>query len=342
MPEPRIHVSALQCPNCGAPAKVHPGERVYTCEFCKTSFEIEGLEPPPPPPPQVQPFAPTPYGQPPEIVVIAPGAGPPARVRRSSGVGCVFPFVFAIAALGAGVYFALQRGIVGGCNGQVPLVCGGNDRITADGVEATFTNGVAVTANDNCEVHLKDVKLKAPLAVRASGNALVSFDHGSAHGGPNAFEVHDNARVTTDRTDVAGATLELRTPRSTPFVYRPPGALVCGENESATLKGTTVRVPSGAAVVVAGNCRLTLQDCHLEAPIAANVSVNGELHLEGCQVKSRVGAYVNDNGRVYVDKGIFHAEDVAFDAVDNARVETRGVALTGKSTTRGNATLRSE
>jgi len=37
-------MSELRCPNCDAPVKIYPNERVHTCEYCGYTFTIKGEE----------------------------------------------------------------------------------------------------------------------------------------------------------------------------------------------------------------------------------------------------------------------------------------------------------
>lgn len=178
------------CPNCGAPAQVHPGQTVATCAYCKQSFPLAGAAPTPPPQP-VQP-----------IIVIAPRE-PAARsiampAPRRTGCAAVSGLVplLVIGIVGLFVYRGMRAGslVAGGWNGSEPLVCGGNDSLEATGVTASYASGAAINAGANCRVKCTRCTIKAPQGVVAGGNAEVDlFD--SRIEAPQAIVAGGNAHV---------------------------------------------------------------------------------------------------------------------------------------------------
>lgn len=159
------------CPNCGAPAQVHPGQTLATCSYCKQSFPLAGNAPTPPPQP-VQP-----------IIVIAPGEPSPRSIampaRRGTGcaaVSALLPLLI-FGVVGFFVYSGLRTGgvIANGWNGSQPLVCGGNDSVEATGVSVSYTSGAAINAGGNCHVKCTRCTIKGPVGVAAGGNAEVDL-----------------------------------------------------------------------------------------------------------------------------------------------------------------------
>ena len=201
----------INCPQCGAPANVQPGQALYECPYCKRTFQTAqmfGAPPPvanPMPPPQVQ-----------QIVIIAPGAhyrdSAPVSSPHRGGSGFVWGsgigIMLLVLAIAGGVRFltsssgsALFSGLV--WDGKETLVCGGNDQITVSGVNANLT-GTAIEAGGNCHVKIIDSTLKAGTVVDAAGNADVTFQGGSIEG-TTAVEASGNAHVRFNGTKVTGS-----------------------------------------------------------------------------------------------------------------------------------------
>lgn len=66
-------------------------------------------------------------------------------------------------------------------DGKAPYVCSGFDDIEVEGVTAEFTTGVAVDAG-SCDFTCTNCTIKAPIVVKASGNAKVRFIGGTLTG----------------------------------------------------------------------------------------------------------------------------------------------------------------
>jgi len=205
-------VTPINCPQCGAPANVQPGQALYECPYCKRTFQTAQMfgapapmANPMPPPPQVQ-----------QIVIIAPGAhypddsapfAPAPRGGSAFGWGLGFGLmvfivgiVVAARFLTTGSGLALLSGFA--WDGKETLVCGGNDQITVTGINANLT-GTAIEAGGNCHVKVIDSTLKAGTVVEAAGNADVTFQGGSIEG-TTAVDASGNAHVRFNGTKVTG------------------------------------------------------------------------------------------------------------------------------------------
>jgi hypothetical protein len=215
------------CPNCGAPAQVYPGQTVATCTYCKQSFPLAGTAPTPPPQP-VQP-----------IIVIAPGE-PSQRsiampVRRGAGcaaVSALMPLLI-LGVVGFFVYGGLRSGgiVAGGWNGSQPLLCGGNDSVEATGVTVSYASGAGINAGGNCRVKCTRCTIKAPIGIAAGGNAEVDlFD--SRVEAPQAVVAGGNAHVRLlGSSSVVGQIIksgnaEVTAPPGTPTLGAPAPAPV--------------------------------------------------------------------------------------------------------------------
>ena len=213
-PYSRGFVQPINCPQCGAPANVQPGQALYECPYCKRTFQTAQMFGPPapmanpmPPPPQVQ-----------QIVIIAPGAHypddstpfvPAPRGSSFAGWGVMIFILVLVLGVAGGVRFlsasgsgsSLLSGLV--WNGKETLVCGGNDQITISGVNANVS-GTAIEAGGNCHVKIVDSTIKAGTVVDAAGNADVTFQGGSIEG-TTAVDASGNAHVRFNGTKVTGS-----------------------------------------------------------------------------------------------------------------------------------------
>lgn len=66
-------------------------------------------------------------------------------------------------------------------DGKQPYVCSGFDDLEVEGVTADFTTGVAIDAG-SCDFTCTNCNIKAPILVKASGNAQVRFIGGTLNG----------------------------------------------------------------------------------------------------------------------------------------------------------------
>lgn len=83
----------------------------------------------------------------------------------------------------------------------------------------------------------------------------------------------------------------------------------CGGNDIVVLEGVTANLTSGSAVSVAGNCHVTLKNCHITAPVAIDASGNGQVTIEGGEVKGT---------------------DSAIKAAGLSKIDVSGAKVTGK------------
>jgi hypothetical protein len=95
-------------------------------------------------------------------------------------------------------------------DGATPLVCEGNERRTISGVTAKIADGAAITARANCQLTLDDVKIEAPVAVQAEGNAQVVVSGGRLAGTEAAVRAQGNSSVTMVGTEVVGTVDKAR------------------------------------------------------------------------------------------------------------------------------------
>jgi len=321
-----IHLQAIQCPNCGAPARVAAASSRYTCSYCEAAFAVVAEEPAAAPP------AATPLR-----AVVAPEA--PATN------GKIVLAVFAVALGGAGVVAALVATTVGSMrgawSGREPLVCAGNDVVFVKDVKARLGASPAIVARDNCLLFLTDVTVEAPVVVRATENGQVMFDHGAALGGAAWSDTSDNGSVTTSHTRTTGAQ------RSAPPKPPPAGGttaepIVCKVNERLQIRGVTVRRASGAALIVKDNCAVELFDCKLEAPVGVVVSGNGDVKLHNCDIRATNGIYGAANAEIFMERGSLVAKNKAVDVRDNAGFESSHARVEGEKKKTGNGKLRGD
>lgn len=193
-----------------------------TCTYCGAVVNVSAPAPPPPmqaqmpPPMQVQ----MPVVLPAPMVHVADPTDP-ARLKRLiwiivistvapllvGGIITVIALAGTCAAVGAaGVAASSAPGTFGGgWDGSMPLVCSGNQQVTATGVTASFPSGTAVTAMGNCQVTLVQCTISAPMAIVTSGNAQVILQGGSVQGAAFAVNASGNSQVVSQGAQVVGA-----------------------------------------------------------------------------------------------------------------------------------------
>ena len=344
-----IDVRALHCPQCGAPAQVQPGLDAYRCNFCGGSFLVERpmQQAPMPPPPPIQ-LPPARFDAPAmrHVVISPPSSGFPLAsfiVLLAVGAGVVGA-VLAFRTVGGRGGGGGGGGVFGGpasWDGKTPLTCSGNQSIIVDHVTtADLGKGPAIDASGNCSVYLKDCHVQAQTVVRASENATVSFDHGSAEGA--TFDVvTEFASVSANHTRVTGAKKEPE--KSYDVSYDPERhdkPILCGGGSSKEIKGARIKVASGAAVIASINCHLKLVDCHLEGPVGILLNDNADIELDHCAITAGDGLFARANGNLTIEGGSFVATGIAFDLDDNASVDAHGAKIEGSRSARGNGTIR--
>jgi hypothetical protein len=183
-------VKALNCPQCGAPAKVEETTQpIYTCPYCNRSFET-GAEP------EVdEPI--------PQIIIVAPRERPP---RSSSLMGTAITGFVVVTILGSVAWGLRSSGLqlpgLPGWDGKSALECSGNESITVTGLTATLP-GTAIIASGNCHVKLVDSHIKADTVIESGGNAEIRIENGSIEG-EVAIDASGNSTVRIAGAKVTG------------------------------------------------------------------------------------------------------------------------------------------
>lgn len=246
-------MATLSCPNCGAPAQQAPGQTTIPCTFCGRTFTIDVPAPPPAaspssygaPPPAWGPPPPQP-AIPPQIVIVPPGASYGRTATAAAtfmGVRLLFSLLpVGIALFVAGIVafsnFVGRSGVAGGAlgglggwSGTSPLVCGGNEEITGNGITASLGAGPVINAGGNCHVQCIGCNLKANVVITAGGNAQIDL-----------IDTH----IEGAQAVVAGGNAEVHLTGSSTMV----GQVVQGGNASVTAPpGATsngVKAPAAA------------------------------------------------------------------------------------------------
>lgn len=184
-------MKAINCPQCGAPAKVEDVQTVYTCPYCNRSFETGKTPPKKEPAPRQQ-----------VIVVQAPGSA-----RRSGGGAALIGSLVMVFGIAGAAYFLTSNGAPVGLampslswDGKSALECGGNDNMTIENVTTTLP-GTAVIVDGNCHLKLVNCHIKADTVFELSGNAQVRLEGGTFEG-ETAIDASGNSVVR-----IAGATV---------------------------------------------------------------------------------------------------------------------------------------
>lgn len=202
-------MNAIDCPKCGAPAKVEAASLpVYTCPYCGQSFKTGAAEPEPEIPVQ-------------RIIVVAPGESAPSRSgSRMSALITGFVALILISSFAYGIVIARAANPKGftlpgvpSWDGTSAFECSGNDDVTITGITATLP-GTAIIANGNCHVKLIDCNVKADTVIEAEGNAEVRLQNGSYEGavaidaGGNSVIRIAGAKVTGKKKHRANARID--------------------------------------------------------------------------------------------------------------------------------------
>jgi len=96
------------------------------------------------------------------------------------------------------------------------------------------------------------------------------------------------------------------------------GPLVCGGVDELSFEGETVTFPTGTAITAGGNCKLTLVNCNVTAPVAVDVGGNAQVIIRG---------------------GTVTGATAAISAGGNAHVVVEGASVSGPVTRGGNAQI---
>jgi hypothetical protein len=197
-------MTPLSCPNCGAPAQAIPGQTTATCSYCKQSFQLPEAQQPTwgaPPPPMAPPVVH-------QIVVVPPGESYETATAVAAGwvgfrlVMALIPLVVIVliggvswfSMRGAGRMTGIGPSSVGGWGGSTPLVCGGNDQVSASAVSLAVS-GPGITATGNCHVQCSNCTINAGTGVVATGNADVELVDSHVTGSSQGIVASGNASV---------------------------------------------------------------------------------------------------------------------------------------------------
>lgn len=270
-----------------------------------------------------------------------PPQEPPVQATNGKLVLAFFAVALGGAAVIAGLVGVKVSAMRGAWSGREPLVCSGNDVLFVKDVKARLGASPGIVARDNCLLFLTDVTVEAPVVVRATENAQVTFDHGAALGTAAWSDTSDNGSVTANQTRTTGAQ------RSAPGTPPPAGGttgdpIVCKGNDRLTIRGVTVRRTSGAALVVNGNCHVELFDCTLEAPVGVVVSGNGDVKLHNCDVRAADGVYGAAHAEIFLERGSLVATNKAVDVRDSAGFESSHARVEGEKKKTGNGKFRGD
>ncbi len=85
-----------------------------------------------------------------------------------------------------------------------PIQCSGNRDLTLDGVVIDAPGGMAVYAEGNCTLVLRNCRLSGQRAVVVSGNGDVTLEGCTVQGAPTAFVVDGNGTLRLVGTQVEG------------------------------------------------------------------------------------------------------------------------------------------
>lgn len=90
-------------------------------------------------------------------------------------------------------------------DGKSPFACTGSEAPVIENVTAT----AGVTANGGCKLTLRNVQIKADVAVTANGSAQVIVEGGALEGSQAAIAAGGNAQVTVKGAKITGTTKKL-------------------------------------------------------------------------------------------------------------------------------------
>lgn len=190
-------MKAINCPQCGAPARVEETTQpVYTCPYCNRSFDTGNA-----PEAAEEPI--------PQIILVQQPGRAPSRSGGGGGaiIGSIVMFVliagFTLYMLrSSGVPMKDVKSTMLGIDwdGKSALECSGNDQLTVENVTATLP-GTAVILNGNCHVKFVNCHIKADTVLELGGNSEARLEGGTFEG-EVAIDASGNSVVR-----IAGATV---------------------------------------------------------------------------------------------------------------------------------------
>jgi hypothetical protein len=231
-------MSAMNCPNCGGPAQIQPGQTTIPCTFCGRTFQVPPSPPPYAPPPSPYAAPPPAWGPPqqqpiPQIVIVAPGEtyGTPVTAAASFvGMRLLFGLlpVGITLIVAAVIAFSSMRGLagggglsLGGWNGSGQLLCGGNDTVSVSGINTNMAAGPIINAGGNCHVTCQGCTLRSSVVIAAAGNAQIDLIDSHIEGSDSAIVAGGNAQVRmTGSSTLVGKVVQ----GGNASITAPPGA----------------------------------------------------------------------------------------------------------------------
>jgi hypothetical protein len=109
---------------------------------------------------------------------------------------------------------AVSKGTDVKWDGTTPLMCGGSQEMTFEGVTAKLP-GTAVTAGGSCHLTLKNCDITGATAIDAMGSAIVTIEGGSITGSTAALHALGSPEVHMTGTKVNGKIDKLGSPKIT-------------------------------------------------------------------------------------------------------------------------------
>ncbi len=238
----------MNCPNCGGPAQIQPGQTAIPCAFCGRTFQVPPSPPPyaPPPPPG---WGAPPQQQVPQIVIVAPGQSYATPVGNAAASFVGMRLLFGLLPVGitllvAGIIaWSSMRAVagggglsLGGWNGSGPLLCGGNDSYEISGINANIASGPVINAGGNCHVTCRGCTLRSSVVVAAGGNAQIDLVDSHIEGTDSAIVAGGNAQVRmTGSSTLVGRIVQ----GGNASIAAPPGA-------TGTATATTPTTPTAS------------------------------------------------------------------------------------------------
>lgn len=221
----------------------------------------------------------------------------------------VFGVIFAVLATLAGVAWAardfwMPHVHAWRWDGSSTFVCEGNHGLRMKAKVARVTGGPAIELRDNCSLTCTGCELTGEVAVRATGNAKVVLEGGSATGTDAAIELRSNGRLEASNASLSGPVGVVGTEgnariRLTDVTLKATGlAADLGGNAELEARDSTLEAPDG--VRAAGNARVTLRGGGLTAKnraleLRGNARAEAkQAKVEGGVVEDRVGSFKRD------------------------------------------------
>ncbi|MFN7132464.1 MAG: hypothetical protein ACK4N5_10300 [Myxococcales bacterium] len=322
-----LGLHAHRCPHCSAPLRVDRTAVDVTCEYCSHVIHVERAAPP----------------------------ADPARVKRDTVYvpTTISAVVVLLIVLGAGLPLL---GVVVGVGrvavkhlapASLPAQCPPNGELLVEGREWSGA-GVAVTAEANCKVTLRHVRLTADVGVRGAANVTVVLEDSRIEARDTAVALGVNGRVQATRTHLAGEKIGVRGDTNLHLELQAgeivgERAVVGSSNARLSLAGSTLR-GRRAGVEAESNLKLKLEGgaIHASDGVAIRGGTNVEVKGPGGVVEgSRGGIRAEGNLVVELTGQARVTGPIAIHAESNPRLHLDGATVEGAETgLRGESNVR--